>query len=63
MEEDKLGFDGSPEGIRQLASKAAGTAIKKKNQRSAAAKHFGVPEEQVDEQMVSMYEAMKEAGV
>jgi hypothetical protein len=62
MEEDKLGFDGSPQGLRQLTAKVTGDVLRKKNQRSAAAAHFGVPVEQVDDQMIEMFTSLNESG-
>ena len=62
MEEDKLGFDGSPEGLKQIRAKVSSDVLKKKNQRSAAAEHFGVPLEQGDDQMIEMFTSMTDAG-
>ncbi len=51
----------APERLKELTTQVASNAMKAANVRKATATHFGVPEDQVDDQMIEMYESSMEA--
>jgi len=53
--EKEVDYLTSPEHLRNLTKQVASDAMKAQGLRERVANHFGVPLEQVDDQMIDMY--------